>query len=116
MVANGALVGCLLADDDMAAVGALPDAVALAREDHLVLDVLQQFAITLLVVFLNSADHLEFLRYLVKALCACFGCHACVHVRPLGVLAFSRSQQVGSCVADLAAVQVFVPYPCPDTS
>ena len=34
MVADGADVGSLLANDDMTAVGALPDDVAVAREDQ----------------------------------------------------------------------------------
>ena len=41
MSADGAQFGSLLAYDDMAAVAALPDAVALAREHYLVGNVLQ---------------------------------------------------------------------------
>ena len=40
VVAGGADLWCLLADDDMSAVGALPDDIAFAREDHGILDVL----------------------------------------------------------------------------
>jgi hypothetical protein len=41
MVANRANLRSLLANYDVAAVGALPDAVAVAREHHFVLYVLQ---------------------------------------------------------------------------
>ena len=41
VVADGALLRSSFADYDMAAVRALPDAIAFAGEDYLVLDVLQ---------------------------------------------------------------------------
>jgi hypothetical protein len=53
VVADWANLWSLLAYYDMTAVRALPDAVAITREDELVLHVLQEFAITLLVVLLN---------------------------------------------------------------
>lgn len=40
MVANGADFGSLFADDDVAAVGTLPDGFAVFREHFLVLNVL----------------------------------------------------------------------------
>ena len=55
MVAGGTDLGSLLADDDMAAVAALPDHITLTREDHRILDVLQQLAIAFLVMFLDGA-------------------------------------------------------------
>jgi len=55
MVAGGTDLGSLLADDDMAAVAALPDDITLARKDHRILDVLQQLAIAFLVMFLDGA-------------------------------------------------------------
>ena len=55
MVAGGTDLGSLLADDDMAAVAALPDHITLAREHHSILDVLQQLAIAFLVMFLDGA-------------------------------------------------------------
>ena len=109
VVANGALVGSRLADNDMSAVGTLPDTVAFTRENNLILDVLQEFAIALLVVFLDSTDLLELLGNLVKALSTCLGSHAGVHVGPLGIFAGSSIGKVGSSVADLATVEVFVP-------
>ena len=55
MVAHGTNLGSLLADDNMAAVAALPDHITLTREDHSILDVLQQLAIAFLVMFLDGA-------------------------------------------------------------
>ena len=55
MVTHWTHLGSLLADDDMAAVAALPDHITLAREDHSILDVLQQLAIAFLVMFLDGA-------------------------------------------------------------
>ena len=70
MVADGALLGSLLADDDMATVGALPDDVAIFREDALAPDVVEQLAIALLVLLLNLGHTLELLGNLVEALFA----------------------------------------------
>ena len=53
MVADWANLRSLLAYYDMSAFRALPDAVAVTREDELVLYVLQELAITLLVVLLD---------------------------------------------------------------
>ena len=94
MVTDGADGGGLLADDDVAAVGALPDAVALAGEDDAVLDVLQELAVALLVLFLDLAHHAEFGGNLLEAFFFRFLRHAGVHVRPLEVLAGSGIGQV----------------------
>mgnify|MGYP006873004235 CR=1 FL=1 len=65
MVADGAYLGSLLAYDDVATVAALPDGVAVLREDFLVLDVLQQAAVALLVVLLDGGHAAELLRQLL---------------------------------------------------
>ena len=59
MVANWANLRSLLANYDMAAVRALPDAIAITREDELVLYILQEFAITLLMMLLDLSNHLK---------------------------------------------------------
>ena len=48
MVANGALLRSKLADDDMTAVAALPDALIVAREDNTTLKVADELLIALL--------------------------------------------------------------------
>ena len=63
MVANGANLRSLLANNDMATVAALPDAVAVTREDNALLDVLEQLAIALLVVTLDGANRRGFADY-----------------------------------------------------
>ena len=109
VVANRTLVGSRLADNDMSAVGTLPDTVAFTRENNLILNVLQEFAIALLVVLLDSTDLLELFGNLVKALSTCLGSHAGVHIGPLGIFAGSSIGKVGGGVADLATVEIFVP-------
>ena len=41
MVTDGTLLRCLLADDDVAAVGALPDDIAVFRENAFLLNIVQ---------------------------------------------------------------------------
>ena len=85
--ANGANLRSLLANNDMATVAALPDAVAVAREDNALLDVLDQLAVALLVVTLDGANHTELSGNLLEALLVGLLGHTIVHVRPLIVLA-----------------------------
>ena len=80
MVANGALFGSSLADNNMAAVGALPNAITFTREDNLILDVLEQFAVTLFVVFLDLCYHRKLGSNLDKSLFFSLFRHACIHV------------------------------------
>ena len=94
MVADRANVRGLRADDDVAAVAALPDAIALAGEDEAFLDVGQELAVALLVLLLDGAHHLELLRDLLEPLLAGLASHASVHVRPLEVLAGGGIRQV----------------------
>ena len=108
MVTDGADGGGLLADDDVAAVGALPDAVALAGEDDAVLDVLEELAVALLVLFLDLAHHAELGGDLLEAFFLRFLGHAGVHVRPLVVLAGSGVGQVLHSRGH-AVVEVFEP-------
>lgn len=54
VLANRAELRSLLAYNDVTAVAALPDAIAVAREHYAVLNVLQEFAIALLVMLLDS--------------------------------------------------------------
>ena len=109
MVAHGALVGGLGADDDVAAVRALPDGVAVAREDKTVLDVLQEFAIAGLMLAFDGSDLTELLGNLVESFGFSLGSHAVVHISPFVVLALSSVLQVGLSVSHLAAVEVLVP-------
>ena len=94
MVADRTDRGSFLADDDVTAVGALPDAVAVAGEDDSVLDVLQELAVASLVLFLDGTHHAELGSNLLEAFFLSFLRHAGVHVRPLEVLAGSGIGQV----------------------
>ena len=64
MVAYGTYIGSLLADDDVAAVGTLPDDVTVFREYTLLPDIVQQFTVTFLMGLLNGCHTLELLGYL----------------------------------------------------
>ena len=68
VVAGGADVGGLGADDDVAAVAALPDLDLALFKDLGGLDVAQQRAVALFVMALDLADEAELLRQLGKAL------------------------------------------------
>ena len=109
MVADRADVGSLAADDDVAAVGALPDHAAVLGEDLAVLDVPEQLAVALLVMLLDFGDHFELAGDLVEALGTRLARHPGVHVRPFEVLAGGGVGQVGGRVGHLSAMEVLVP-------
>ena len=89
MVANRADLRGFFANNDVAAVGALPDAVAVAGENETFLDVVEELAVTLFVFLLDGSHHLELPGDFGKALLAGFFSHAGVHVCPLEVFAIS---------------------------
>ena len=109
MVADWANLWSLLAYYDMTAVRALPDAVAVTREDELVLHVLQEFAITLLVVLLDFSHHLKLGSNLLEAFLVSFLCHAWIHFSPLIVLTISCSFEILLSILDSTALQVLEP-------
>ena len=91
MSANGAKLGCLCADYDVAAVSALPDLNFALSENFLSLNILEESSVALFVVLFDSADHSELSCECREALF--FSClsEAFVHVCPLEVLAVSCS-------------------------
>ena len=107
MVADGADIGGLGADDDMAAVAAFPHLHLALGEDLLGLDVVQQGAVTFLMVFLNGGHTTELGGQLGEALGLGGTGKAFVHIRPLVVLAGGGSGQVLGGGAD--AVQLLEP-------
>ena len=60
MVANGANLGSVLADNDVATVSALPDSIAILREYFLLVYIAKQLAVTLFVSLFDCANHAEF--------------------------------------------------------
>ena len=100
MSADGAHLGSLCSDDDMAAVPAFPNLDLALGKDFLSLDVLEECSVTLFVMLLDSTYHTElscksresfFLSGLGKAF---------IHIGPLKVLAVSCSCEVSSSIAD----------------
>ena len=72
MCANGANLGCVLANVDVAAVAALPEHIAVAGEYDAALDVLEQLAVALLMLLLDRTNAVEQLCDVLKAFFACF--------------------------------------------
>ena len=71
----------------MAAIGALPDHVAVAGKDQTAVDVGEKLAVTLFVLLLDGADHLEKLGDAGEALFVSGLGETGVHVGPFVVLA-----------------------------
>ena len=59
MIAGGAQLRCLGADDDVAAVTAFPNLDLALLEDLSGFDILQQCAVTLLMMLLDGSDQTE---------------------------------------------------------
>ena len=68
MLAGGAQLGCLGANNDMAAVTALPDLDLALLKDLSSFNVIQQSAVTLLVVLLDSGDQTELAGQFIEAI------------------------------------------------
>ena len=79
---------------DMAAVGTLPDHIAVSGEHQAPLHVGQQLAVTLLMLLLDLGNFGEQECDVVKALLLGLLGHGGVHIGPLVVLALSSGGQV----------------------
>ena len=109
MVADGADLRGVLADDDVSAVAAFPDREVIADEDDAFLDVVQELAVALLMVLFDGSDHAEFRGDLLEAFFIGDLGEAIVHVGPFVVLAFGRGEEVARGILDFAAFEVFEP-------
>ena len=109
MLADRAKLRSLLADDDMAAIAALPDHVLIAREYDTLLDVAKKLAITLLVSLLDSADLLEKESNLVESLFLGYLCKLGIHVCPFIVLTGSSVSKINLGIRDGAVMKKLEP-------
>jgi len=109
MAAHRADLRGVLADMDMAAVGAFPDHDGAFFEDFAVLDVLQKLEIALLVGLFDRGDALEFGGDLKEALFPRLFGKGRVHLVPLVMLAGGGGEKVLGRGFDLPAHQIFVP-------
>ena len=107
VVADGADLGSLGADDDMAAVAAFPHLDFALGKDLFGLDVMQQGAVTLFVMLLDGGHATKLGGQLGEALGLGGAGKAFVHVRPLIVLTCGGSGQILGGGAD--AVQLLEP-------
>ena len=87
MEADRTNIGGIGANDDMAAVAALPDADATLVEDLGCLDVAQQGTISLLMMLLDGCHAPELLGQLMETLLVSLAGKGGVHAGPLIVLA-----------------------------
>ena len=109
MGADGANSGCLFADDDVAAVTALPYCIAVFREDELAFDVGEQFAIAVFVSFFDGTDHFEELGDVIEAFFASFFRKRGIHIGPFVVFALSCVEEVFGSRRDFVVVEAFEP-------
>src|SRR5574344_1093264 len=109
MSTNWADFRSLLSNYDMSAVAALPDSVTLTREHETVLNVFQQFKVTLLMMalYLSHTTHLG--SDLNESLLFGFLCHAVIHISPLVVLTLGSSLQVLHSVLDSSTFEILKP-------
>lgn len=109
VVANRADARSLFSNYNVSTVRALPDAVSVLREYHLVLNVFQKLAVALFVMFLNFSYAFEFSSNLVKSFFTSFFCHTGIHICPFEVLTSSSISKVSFCSVDFVSVQIFIP-------
>ena len=86
--------GCFLADDQVAAVAALPHDDTGLLEGGLGFHIVQQRAVTLLVALLDGSHAPHLLRQRMEAFLVGFLSHTLIHIRPLEVLALVRGLEV----------------------
>ena len=109
MLADRTYLGSLRTNDNVSAVAANPDGIAVATEDESILDVFQQLAIALLVCLLDGSDSTELVGDLCEAFLLSFLSHVGVHVSPLVVLTLGSSLKVLACALDVATLEILEP-------
>ena len=83
-----------LTDDNVSAVDAFPDDIAVLGEYAVALDVGEKLAVAFLVSLFNGTNSLEQCSDLREALFLCLPCKFLIHIRPLVILAGSSIAQV----------------------
>ena len=109
VIANWAYLRSFLTDNDVAAVGALPNGIAIAREDDAIFNVFQQSEIAFLVLLFYFGDQFEEHGYLGEAFLAGGLGHTGIHVGPLVVLASGGIFQIGLGIRHIAIMQELEP-------
>ena len=102
MCADRAYSGSLGADNNVAAVTALPDLNLASFKDLLGLYVVQQSAVSVLMALFDSGNTAELGCKLLEAFFIGFLGHTVIHIGPLIVLALSSVEEVFCGVAQLA--------------
>ena len=102
MVANGALLGSVCAENEVSAVAAFPHNDSALFEYSLGLYVGKKRTVSFLVSLLNSCNASELSCELVEALCLCVLCELIVHIGPFVVFTLCCVEKVFSSVAKLS--------------
>ena len=108
----GAYFGRLFADDDMTAVGALPNDISIFGEYKAALNVGDQLAIALFMLFFDFADGLEEIGDAVEALFFCFFGKFVIHIGPFVIFAGGRIFKVCKGIRYFTPVQQLEPDFC----
>lgn len=93
----------------MSAVRALPNAVAVAREDQAALYISQQLAVTGFVLFFDFGHLLEQESDLGEALFASLLGKPCIHIGPLIIFTVGRIQKIRRRIWNCIAMQQLEP-------
>ncbi len=109
MATNRANPRSLRTDYDMSTVTAFPDLVTILREDHIMLDIIQQLQVTLLMMLLDGTDHLKLSSDLGEALFTSLLGHTRIHIRPFIVLTVSTNLKISSGILQITTLKVFIP-------
>ena len=107
MSAGGAYFGSLGTNNEVTAVTAFPNLNGALLENFSSFNVLQESAISFLMVLFDSSNHTELLSEVVEAFFFSGLCKTVVHIGPLIVFAFSSRAEVLSGIAK--AVQFLEP-------
>ena len=110
MLADRADLRSLLANDDMAAVGAFPDAIFIARENYRILDILKQFPVSFLMGFLYGSYAGKQERYVIETFF--FGSlgETSIHVGPLVIFTSGSILEIYLRRWHLTAMEYLEPY------
>ena len=110
MCADGAELRGLGADNDVAAVTALPNLNLALLKDLLGLHVVQESAVSVLVALLDGCNAAELGSKLLEAFFFSFLGHTVIHIGPLEVLALSGVEKILGGIAQLT--QLLEPKLC----
>ena len=109
MLADGAELGGVFADDDVPAVAAFPDGDVVADEDDAGFDFLEELLVTGFVMLFDLADHAEFGGDFLEAFFFGDRGEGRIHIGVFVVLAFGGRLEVLDGGGDIAIMEILEP-------